>query len=94
MPCDIRGAAESGTSEKLAHFIVSDLSATTPDAWKKKLLYLTGDKNRDTFPSILHTAGLKLDSLQVYATQGSSRFGEDLTNALDSVQTISEDHCS
>ena len=88
-PHDIRGGAESGTAEKLAHFIVSDLSSST----HRRLLYLTGDKNRDTLPSILAQAGFELDSLQVYATQGSSRFGEDLKNALDGVQAIGEHRC-
>ncbi|RDX46079.1 tetrapyrrole biosynthesis uroporphyrinogen III synthase [Lentinus brumalis] len=90
-PNDIRGAAESGSSEKLAHFIVSDLSARPEDARGRKLLYLTGDKNRDTLPKILTDAGIGLDSLQVYATQGSSRFEEDLANALEGVQDPERD---
>ncbi|KAI0705998.1 tetrapyrrole biosynthesis uroporphyrinogen III synthase [Cerioporus squamosus] len=90
-PRDIRGAAESGTSEKLAHFIVSDLSARPGGAEGRKLLYLTGDKNRDTLPMILTDAGIELDSLQVYATQGSSRFEEDLSNALEGVQSLDPD---
>ncbi|KAI0702748.1 tetrapyrrole biosynthesis uroporphyrinogen III synthase [Earliella scabrosa] len=88
-PHDIRGGAESGTAEKLAHFIVSDLSNST----HRRLLYLTGDKNRDTLPSILSQGGFELDSLQVYATQGSSRFGEDLKHALDGVQANGEHRC-
>ncbi|KAI0669003.1 tetrapyrrole biosynthesis uroporphyrinogen III synthase [Trametes maxima] len=79
VPGDIRGGAESGTAEKLAHFIVSDL-AESPSS--RRLLYLTGDKNRDTLPKILGDGGLELDSLQVYATQGSSRFEGDLKVAL------------
>ena len=49
-PKDIRGGAESGTSEKLAHFILQDLP---PSNEPRQLLYLTGDKNRDVLPSIL-----------------------------------------
>ncbi|KAI0334255.1 tetrapyrrole biosynthesis uroporphyrinogen III synthase [Cubamyces sp. BRFM 1775] len=81
VPHEIRGGAESGTAEKLAKFILSDLpEAPAPEG--RTLLYLTGDKNRDTLPKILGEGGLKLESLQVYATQGSSRFEEDLKAAL------------
>ncbi|KAI8992799.1 tetrapyrrole biosynthesis uroporphyrinogen III synthase [Trametes punicea] len=80
-PRDIRGGTESGTAEKLAHFILDDL-ARTPSAENRTLLYLTGDKNRDTLPKILGGGGVNLDSLQVYATQGSSKFEQDLKEAL------------
>ncbi|KAI0351266.1 tetrapyrrole biosynthesis uroporphyrinogen III synthase [Trametes cingulata] len=78
VPHDIRGGTESGTAEKLAHFIVSDV----PQSGSRRLLYLTGDKNRDTLPRILSEGRLELESLQVYATQGSSRFEEDLKQVL------------
>ncbi|KAI0641004.1 tetrapyrrole biosynthesis uroporphyrinogen III synthase [Trametes meyenii] len=81
VPRDIRGGAESGTAEKLAHFIVSDLAEAGLSS-SRRLLYLTGDKNRDTLPKILGDGGLELESLQVYATQGSSRFEEELEAAL------------
>lgn len=80
-PRDIRGAAESGTSEKLARFILYDL----PDTGYRKLLYLTGDKNRDTLPNILRDGGIELQSLQIYGTQGSSTFAADLARAVSSV---------
>lgn len=83
-PRDIRGGAETGTSERLAHFIVDDLSSATGS---RRLLYLTGDKNRDTLPNILSDAGFELDSLQVYATQGSSTFAADLRRALDGLMS-------
>ncbi|KAF7327870.1 Uroporphyrinogen-III synthase [Mycena kentingensis (nom. inval.)] len=75
-PHDIRGA-DSGNGEQLAKFIVSDLPA-----FVAPLHYLTGDKNRDTLPDILHAAGLKTAPLQVYETRGSSTFTEDLKRAL------------
>lgn len=80
-PRDIRGGSEAGTSEKLANFILKDLgpdSATT-------LLYMTGDKNRDTLPNILKDGGVKLESLQVYETVGSSHFEVDLEHAMSVV---------
>lgn len=80
VPRDIRGT-ESGTAEKLARFIISDVS----ESGSKRLLYLTGDKNRDTLPKVLSEARLHLDNLQVYATQGSSRFEENLQTALGHV---------
>ncbi|GBE87008.1 tetrapyrrole biosynthesis uroporphyrinogen III synthase [Sparassis crispa] len=83
-PKDIRGRAESGTSERLAHFILDDLSSRTDSG---KLLYLTGDKNRDTSPKILKEGGFDLEPLQVYETQGSSNFPADLQKALNSVPT-------
>ncbi|KAH9886967.1 tetrapyrrole biosynthesis uroporphyrinogen III synthase [Cubamyces lactineus] len=81
VPHDIRGGAESGTAEKLAKFILSDLPKA-PASEDRTLLYLTGDKNRDTLPKILGEGGLELESLQVYATQGSSRFEDDLKATL------------
>lgn len=76
-PRDIRGSAATGTSEKLAHFILNDSGDSKPT-----LLYLTGDKNRDVLPNILKDGGLALENLQVYATTGSSHFESDLQDAL------------
>ncbi|KAG2078565.1 tetrapyrrole biosynthesis, uroporphyrinogen III synthase [Suillus decipiens] len=82
-PRDIRGGSEMGTAERLAGFILKDLSS---DGESRKLLYLTGDKNRDTLPKILESAGVALDPLQVYTTQGSSMFPHDLSLALERVK--------
>lgn len=79
-PTNIRGA-DSGTGEKLAHFILDDLEPDAP----RRLLYLTGDKNRDVLPGVLRDGGVALESLQVYATQGSSAFAADLEGAINSV---------
>jgi len=79
-PNDIRGGSQTGTSERLAHFILDDI----PEREGKKLLYLTGDKNRDTLPKILAEARVTLESLQVYETQGSSTFAKDLKSAIKS----------
>jgi uroporphyrinogen-III synthase len=82
-PRDIRGGSETGTAERLAKFILKDLPS---DATSRKLLYLTGDKNRDTLPRILESGGVQLDTLHVYATQGSSAFSHDLSLALEHVK--------
>ena len=61
----------------MARFIVDDLSRSSGNR-AKKLLYLTGDKNRDTLPDILREAGVELVVTKVYETCGSPRFGDDL----------------
>ena len=81
-PCDIRGA-ESGNAEQLARFILRDLDQAEPQT----LLYLTGDKNRDTLSSIIQgeEGGLAtLKSEQVYATAGVNleTFERHLLHAL------------
>ncbi|KAJ6513355.1 tetrapyrrole biosynthesis, uroporphyrinogen III synthase [Mycena sanguinolenta] len=78
---DIRGES-SGTSEELAKFILADLDSLPSK--EKPFLYLTGDKNRDTLPRILQSANVTLSPLQVYQTQGSSKFPDDLKLALES----------
>jgi uroporphyrinogen-III synthase len=77
---EISRGEPSGTGEKLAQFILDE-----PHEKPKKLLYLTGDKNRDTVPRILEGAGIELRSLKVYETQGSTTFERDLTKAMASV---------
>jgi uroporphyrinogen-III synthase len=76
-PQIIRGES-SGTGEKLAHYIRNQPEADKP----MKLLYLTGDKNRDTVPTILKAANIELFSLSVYETRGSHTFERDLETAL------------
>ncbi|KAF5375368.1 hypothetical protein D9615_007924 [Tricholomella constricta] len=80
-PEDIRGES-SGTGERLAQFIRDQ-----PQGKPKKLLYLTGDKNRDTVPTILGKAGIDLRALKVYETQGSHTFERDLEDALKLAST-------
>ncbi|KAJ7475764.1 tetrapyrrole biosynthesis, uroporphyrinogen III synthase [Mycena latifolia] len=86
-PLDIRGES-SGTSEQLARFILADLELSPPSK-RRPFLYLTGDKNRDTLPDILRDGNVELTPLQVYQTQGSSRFSEDLKLALESHESDS-----
>ncbi|KAK0215644.1 tetrapyrrole biosynthesis, uroporphyrinogen III synthase [Armillaria fumosa] len=68
---DIRGE-HSGTAEQLANFILAEQPRPA------KLLYLTGDKNRDALPNILGSVGVSLYSLKVYETRGSSTFSQQL----------------
>jgi len=85
-PRDIRGGSQTGTSERLGHFILDDLPAKEGT----KLLYLTGDKNRDTLPNILADAHVILESIQVYGTKGSSTFAKDLENVVKSIPAESD----
>lgn len=61
----------SGTGEALAKVIIDDQGGR---ATKLPLLYLTGDKNKDTLPTLVQAAGFDLEPLQVYNTRGSPNF--------------------
>ena len=90
----IRGE-ESGNGEELANFILRDLAGPCVDGdegWGEKrekqlLLYLTGDKTRETLPSILAEGGMELRSVKVYETRGSLKFKENLERAVHSYHT-------
>lgn len=73
----VRGGAETGMAERLAEFILRE-----DQCEGRRLLYLTGDKNRDTLPGILTAGGVALETLEVYSTTGSSTFRDDLGTAL------------
>ncbi|KAF4612287.1 hypothetical protein D9613_003655 [Agrocybe pediades] len=76
---DIRGDS-CGNAASLAPFILEDMKSVP-----RKLLYLTGDKNRDTLPRILNDGGIELETLQVYTTRGSPSFQENLARTLHSM---------
>ena len=79
--CALIRGEQSGTGEQLGRFITNHYHGHGAG----KLLYLTGDKNRETLPKILQDGGLDLHPLQVYKTQGSSSFAAELQAALDSL---------
>ncbi|KAI0070877.1 tetrapyrrole biosynthesis uroporphyrinogen III synthase [Panus rudis PR-1116 ss-1] len=80
-PKKILGGSETGNAEKLAHYILHHHDRSS----FSKFLYLTGDKNRDTLPSILGGGGFELLPVQVYATKGSTSFKDDFHRALDTL---------
>ncbi|BGP03209.1 hypothetical protein RTG_02570 [Rhodotorula toruloides ATCC 204091] len=86
----VLGAEESGTGEKLASFILRHFASipesTNPPRRRRRLLYLTGDKNRDTVPRILEEGGVELETLQVYATTRAPGFQADLERILSEVE--------
>ncbi|TRM68448.1 tetrapyrrole biosynthesis, uroporphyrinogen III synthase [Schizophyllum amplum] len=89
-PRDVRGE-ESGTGEQLARFIVDDVRAG--DATRghpTRLLYLTGDKNRDTVPKILAEAGVAFEPLQVYGTCGRPDFAGKLDEAVQRISAADD----
>ncbi|KAL0579230.1 uroporphyrinogen-III synthase [Marasmius crinis-equi] len=84
-PSLIRGE-DCGNADQLGRFIVEDLKSRPV-----KLLYLTGDKNRDTLPNILCDGDVDFHALQVYGTQGSSSFPKDLKATLDNASESGSD---
>jgi uroporphyrinogen-III synthase len=72
---DVRGQS-SGNATALASFILED-----PDK-PSMLLYLTGDKNRDTLSHVLQGGGISLESLQAYRTEGSPSFAKNLSTTI------------
>ncbi|GAA5967847.1 hypothetical protein JCM8115_000381 [Rhodotorula mucilaginosa] len=93
-PCQeqVFGAEESGTGERLAEYIVQHFHAAQsgePTSSMKKrprLLYLTGDKNRDTIPRRLAAGNIDFDPLQVYSTSPSPAFATNLDAVLAGVE--------
>ncbi|KAI6137664.1 tetrapyrrole biosynthesis, uroporphyrinogen III synthase [Pisolithus tinctorius] len=77
-PMDVRGGSGVGSAEQLAKVILEDGDVSG----SKKMLYLTGDKNRDTMSKMLTQGGVEMEELQVYETCGSSTFAHDLEDAL------------
>lgn len=73
----VRGGAEAGTAERLAAFILEE------GCEGRRMLYLTGDKNRETLPEMLTAGGVGLETLEVYGTTGSSTFRDNLGAALE-----------
>lgn len=69
----ILGATQTGSSESLAQFILHNLP---PRRIGEKLLYLTGDKNKDTFRLILTENGVEIEELMVYETKAASDLGK------------------
>ena len=69
----------TGTGEALAELIIDDQGRQTSGLL---LLYLTGDKNRDTLPTLVKAAGLDLEPIQVYGTRGSQNFSAGIKELL------------
>ena len=62
----IKGSQESGSGAKLADFIVRDVHTSgSAESCGLPILYLIGDKNRDTIRTVLTENGIRLETLQV-----------------------------
>ncbi|BGP19748.1 hypothetical protein JCM10213_004377 [Rhodosporidiobolus nylandii] len=101
---NVRGAEETGTGEALGRFILAHFAggAAREAAGEgdetgggiRRLLYLTGDKNRDVLPSILSSStspSITLDALQVYATSPSPAFPSSLAALFERLSPPSEE---
>ena len=75
----IFGAEEAGTGEKLASFMLARLRTAPPD---RPLLYLVGDKRRDTIARALTDGGIAIEEMQVYSTRVRREFPLDFRIAL------------
>ncbi|POY72892.1 hypothetical protein BMF94_4053 [Rhodotorula taiwanensis] len=96
----VLGADAGGTGERLAEYIVQHFQdhderrVTSHNARngsgerprRPRLLYLTGDKNRDTIPRRLSDAGIDLVPLQVYSTCRCTDFERRLGQVLDRIR--------
>lgn len=69
----VLGANETGNAIRLASFIASHLSSKSA----APLLYLSGDKRKDTLESLLKEQGVRLHEIQAYETFQSPTFEED-----------------
>jgi uroporphyrinogen-III synthase len=81
-PALILGANETGSGEALAHYILKHHGAYNTSL---PLLYLTGDKNRDTVPVTLDEGGLKTTPMQVYETGKRDGLEADLKAIISTI---------
>ncbi|KAG8893487.1 hypothetical protein FRC01_013560 [Tulasnella sp. 417] len=86
-PDCVLGAAEAGSGEKLASFIIDHLS-NDPHRSSAPLLYLTGDKNRDAIQTTLSDANIAVHPHQVYRTAARVNLA---TEIRDAVSTLPKD---
>lgn len=95
-PSHVLGADSTHTGDRLAHFIVEyftrrrDDTATEEEQEQRPLLWLVGDKNSDTIPTILAQHGHDTrvppcDKLQVYATGLTYGFRAEFERVLERV---------
>lgn len=73
----ILGAEESGSAERLASYITSRTSPPSAADPNPPLLYLVGDKRKDTLPSLLKRQGIRMHEIQAYETFQSPTFEGD-----------------
>lgn len=78
---NIHASETTGSGFKLATFIISHyiVPPTLP------LLYLVGDKNRETIPSMLGERGIGLERVQVYGCEPCEKFEGSLDRILEGI---------
>ncbi|GAA5920103.1 hypothetical protein JCM1841_004098 [Sporobolomyces salmonicolor] len=85
-PSSVHGASTTGTGDLLARYILSHRPLLPTPSLNRPLLYLTGDKNRDTLPRLLKEGGVETRPLQVYETTKRDGFDEALEARLRSIR--------
>ena len=78
----ILGATQTGNSESLARFVLGDMASRRTGG---KLLYLTGDKNRDTFHRIISENGVIIEELMVYETKAARDLEERIAHTAQEI---------
>jgi uroporphyrinogen-III synthase len=78
----ILGAAQAGGSESLARFVVDDRALRCAGG---KLLYLTGDKNKDTFHRIMSENGVIVEEIMVYVTRAANDLEERVASTVQQI---------
>lgn len=86
----ILGASQTGSSESLAQFVLDDLPLRRASG---KLLYLTGDKNKDTFRRIMAGNGVGIQELMVYETKAVSNLEERVASIAEEIANGEWDFC-
>jgi uroporphyrinogen-III synthase len=81
-PVLILGGNETGTGEALAHYILKHHNIYDTSL---PLLYLTGNKNRDTVPVTLAGGGLRVTPTQVYETGKRDGLEEDSQRTISTI---------
>lgn len=78
----ILGATQAGNSETLARFVLDDLASKRTVG---KLLYLTGDKNKDTFQRTMSENGVTAMELMVYETKAARDLEERIARTVQEI---------
>ncbi|KAF8520289.1 tetrapyrrole biosynthesis, uroporphyrinogen III synthase [Gautieria morchelliformis] len=81
----ILGAAQAGSSEPLARFVLDDRALRRTGG---KLLYLTGDKNKDTFHRIMSENGVIVEEIMVYETKAANGLEERVASTAQQIANV------
>ncbi|KAG8984997.1 hypothetical protein FRB90_005002 [Tulasnella sp. 427] len=89
-PDYVLGAAATGSGDKLASFIIKSL-LDKAERSSVPILYLTGDKNRDTVETALANAHIAIQACQVYQTSARPALSAEIKDAVARLPSHSVD---